>query len=308
MSSLASAPAISVHRRLISRQLSLLKAYVALCKPRIIELLLITTIPAMIVAKGGLPSAWLMLATLGGGSLAAGGANAINMVIDRDIDKLMVRTQKRPLVIGIISPMSALIFAIALEIGATIVLWLTVNPLSAILAESGMGFYVLVYTLWLKRHSKQNIVIGGAAGAVPVLVGWTAITGHLALVPILMFAIVFLWTPPHFWSLAIRYRDDYKIASVPMLPAVVSPKRTANQMIIYTLLLVAASITIVPVAHLGWVYGAVALLSGAAFIYHVLRLRYDLTPKRSMKVFAYSITYLTVLFVGMAVDVFVRIR
>jgi len=308
MSSLAPTSAVTVRRQTALRQWSLVKAYISLCKPRIIELLLITTIPAMIVAKGGLPSVWLMVSTIGGGSLAAGGANAINMFIDRDIDRLMARTQKRPLVTGVISPMSALVFAAILEVAATLILWITVNPLSALLAESGMGFYVLVYTLWLKRSSKQNIVIGGAAGAVPVLVGWTAVTDHLALIPILMFAVVFFWTPPHFWSLAIRYRDDYKMASVPMLPVVTSPRRTSNQIIVYTLLLVITSLAIVPVSHLGWIYGVIALLSGVAFIYYVIRLRYDLTPKRSMKVFAYSITYLTVLFIGMALDVFIRLH
>jgi protoheme IX farnesyltransferase len=200
-------------------------AYVALTKPRIIELLLITTLPTMIVAERGLPPAWLMAATLLGGALAAGGANAINMFVDRDIDKLMHRTSKRPLVTGAVTPRAALTFAITLEVAAFIELWAWVNLLSAILAISATLFYVFVYTLWLKRTSSQNIVIGGAAGAVPVLVGWAAVTDSLSWTPVVMFAIIFVWTPPHFWSLAVKYKDDYRAASVPMLPAVATFKR-----------------------------------------------------------------------------------
>ena len=182
----------------------------ALTKPRIIELLLITTLPTMIVAQRGLPPVWLMVATLLGGALAAGGANAINMVVDRDIDKLMHRTRNRPLVTGAITPRNALIFAIALEVVAFVELWAWVNLLSAVLAVSATLFYVFVYTLWLKRTSSQNIVIGGAAGAVPVLVGWAAVTDSLAWTPVVLFAIIFVWTPPHFWALAVKYKDDYQ--------------------------------------------------------------------------------------------------
>jgi protoheme IX farnesyltransferase len=187
-------------------------AYVALTKPRIIELLLVTTLPTMVVARRGLPSLWLMLATLIGGTLAAGGANAISMVVDRDIDRLMNRTKHRPLVTGAMSPRAALIFALSLEVGAFVELWLTVNLLSALLAVSATLFYVFVYTLWLKRRSSQNIVIGGAAGAVPVLVGWAAVTNSLSWAPVVLFAIIFIWTPPHFWALAVRYKEDYAAA------------------------------------------------------------------------------------------------
>jgi len=180
------------------------KAYVALTKPRIIELLLITTVPTMFVAKQGVPSLGLVLLTLLGGTLAAGGANAINMVIDRDIDRLMERTKKRPLVTGAMTPRAALVFALTLEVLAFVQLWLTVNLLSAVLAVSATAFYVFIYTMWLKRRSKQNIVIGGAAGAVPVLVGWAAVTDSLAWAPVLMFLVIFIWTPPHFWALAVR--------------------------------------------------------------------------------------------------------
>ncbi|MDQ3643488.1 MAG: heme o synthase, partial [Actinomycetota bacterium] len=214
-----------------------LAAYVALTKPRIIELLLVTTVPAMIVAQQGMPPTWLVLATLVGGTLAAAGANATNMVIDRDIDKLMRRTSKRPLVTGEITPRNALIFAIALEVAAAVWLTLVVNPLSAALALAAMLFYVFVYTIWLKRTSTQNIVIGGAAGAVPALVGWAAVTNELAVAPFVMFAIIFVWTPPHFWALAIRYRADYAAADVPMLPVVASFDDTAKRIVAYTVVL-----------------------------------------------------------------------
>src|SRR3954452_23962753 len=212
-------------------------AYVALTKPRIIELLLVTTLPTMVVAQRGLPSGWLMLATLVGGSLAAGGANAINMYVDRDIDALMKRTQNRPLVTGEVTPRAALIFAITLEVLAFAELWYFVNLLSAVLAISATFFYVFVYTLWLKRTSSQNIVIGGAAGAVPVLVGWASVRDSLSLAPVVLFAVIFVWTPPHFWALAVKYRDDYAAADVPMLPAVTSLARTARQIVIYTVAL-----------------------------------------------------------------------
>ena len=208
--------------------------YVALTKPRIIELLLVTTVPTMVVAQRGLPSGWLVLATLLGGTLPPAGANATNMVVDRDIDSLMKRTHGRPLVTGAVTPRNALIFAIALEVVAAVVLWLAVNPLSALLALSATLFYVFVYTLWLKRTSTENIVIGGAAGAVPVLVGWAAVTGSLGWAPFVLFALIFAWTPPHFWALAIRYRDDYAAADVPMLPVVAGFDVTARRIVAYT--------------------------------------------------------------------------
>ena len=285
-------------------------AYVALTKPRIIELLLVTTLPTMVVAQRGLPPIWLMAATLVGGALAAGGANAINMYVDRDIDRVMKRTKNRPLVTGAMTPAAALVFALALEVVAFVELWLAVNLLSAALAISATLFYVFVYTLWLKRRSPQNIVIGGAAGAVPVLVGWAAVTNSLAWAPVVMFAIIFIWTPPHFWSLAVRYKEDYAAADVPMLPVVASMKRTTTEMVYYTVALVAASFLLGPVAHLGWVYMITAAVLGAGFLYLVTRLwglaqNGEVGGRDAMRVFGYSITYLTVLFVAMAGDVLI---
>ena len=286
-------------------------AYVALTKPRIIELLLVTTLPTMVVAQRGVPPVWLMAATLAGGALAAGGANAINMVVDRDIDRLMNRTKNRPLVTGAMTPTAALVFALALEVAAFVELWLAVNLLSAVLAISATLFYVFVYTLWLKRRSTQNIVIGGAAGAVPVLVGWAAVTDSLGWAPVVLFAIIFIWTPPHFWSLAVRYKEDYRAADVPMLPVVASMKRTTTEIVYYTVALVAVSFLFGPVAHLGWIYMITAAVLGAGFLYLVTRLwglaQSDrATGRDAMRVFGYSITYLTVLFVAMAGDVLIR--
>jgi heme o synthase len=281
-------------------------AYVALTKPRIIELLLITTLPTMILAERGLPPVWLMIATLVGGALAAGGANAINMYVDRDIDKLMHRTQKRPLVTGVIAPTNALIFAVTLEVVAFVELWAWVNLLSAVLAVSATLFYVFVYTLWLKRTSKQNIVIGGAAGAMPVLVGWAAVTNSLAWAPIILFAVIFTWTPPHFWALAFKYKDDYEAANVPMMPVVATFRRTAMEILAYTIVMVGFTFLLAPVAHLGLLYLVAAGLLGAGFIALAIRLWVQATPKASMQLFSYSITYLTLLFVVMAVDVFVK--
>jgi heme o synthase len=297
-------PAVAMPRRqsLTAR----LGAYVALTKPRIIELLLITTLPTMIVAQRGLPPVWLMLATLLGGALAAGGANAINMVVDRDIDKLMHRTRKRPLVTGAVTPRNALIFAITLEVVAFVELWSWVNLLSAALAVSATLFYVFVYTLWLKRTSSQNIVIGGAAGAVPVLVGWAAVTDSLAWTPVVLFALIFVWTPPHFWALAVKYKEDYQAASVPMLPAVATFKRTAREILVYSVVLVAVSLLLAPVANLGVIYVVSAVVLGAAFVGLAVRLLHRATPKAAMQLFSYSITYLTVLFVLMAVDIFTK--
>jgi protoheme IX farnesyltransferase len=281
-------------------------AYVALTKPRIIELLLITTLPTMIVAQRGLPPLWLMAATLLGGALAAGGANAINMFIDRDIDKLMHRTSKRPLVTGAVTPRRALIFAITLEVLAFVELWAWVNLLSAVLAVSATLFYVFVYTLWLKRTSSQNIVIGGAAGAVPVLVGWAAVTNSLTWTPVVLFAIIFVWTPPHFWALAVKYKDDYQAASVPMLPAVATFTRTAREILVYSVLLAAVSLLLAAVAHLGVIYVVSAAVLGVVFVAMAIRLLRQQTAKAAMQLFSYSITYLTLLFVFMAVDVFTK--
>lgn len=281
-------------------------AYIALTKPRIIELLLITTIPTMVLAQNGWPATSLVIITLIGGSLAAGGANAINMYVDRDIDALMQRTQNRPLVTGVIAPRNALIFALCLEVAAFAVLWAGANLLAATLALSATAFYVGVYTLWLKRSSTHNIVVGGAAGAVPVLVGWAAVTNSLAWAPFVVFIAMFLWTPPHFWALAIKYADDYRAADVPMLPAVVPFEQAVRHMIGYTVAMVVTTLILIPVANLGWIYGVSAAVLGAVFIGATLWLARNPSPQASMRVFGYSITYVTVLFAAMMVDVFVR--
>ena len=288
-----------------------LKGYVALMKLRVVELLLVTTVPTMIVAQQGWPSLGLVVATLIGGTLAAGGANAINMVIDRDIDALMKRTQKRPLVTGVMSAKAALIFALVIELAAFVELWLLVNLLSAVLAISATLFYVFVYTIWLKRRSSQNIVIGGAAGAVPVLVGWSAVTNSLAWPPVILFAVIFIWTPPHFWALAVRYRDDYEAADVPMLPVVASMERTTLEMLIYSVVLAASTMLFGASAHLGLLYAIVAILLNIGFIgmcaqLYVKARRGTVGGPEAMKVFHFSITYLTVLFVAMAADVLLR--
>ncbi|MEZ5260498.1 MAG: heme o synthase [Acidimicrobiales bacterium] len=281
-------------------------AYVALTKPRIIELLLITTVPTMVVAEAGLPSVWLMVATVVGGTLSAGGANAMNMYIDRDIDQLMKRTQGRPLVTGELTPREALAFAIGIEVVSFVWLWGLVNLLSAVLAVGACLFYVFIYTLWLKRRSTQNIVIGGAAGAAPVLIGWAAVTNTVAWPAVVLFGLIFFWTPPHFWALAIRYRTDYQAASVPMLPAVATLERTSREMIVYTVITVASAELFGVLAHMGPVFHATSIALGAIFLWMTVRLHRAHSPEGAMKVFHYSITYLTVLFLVMVLDVLVR--
>ena len=290
------APAVALPGR------SRLAAYVALTKPRIIELLLVTTVPAMIVAEKGMPPTWLILATLVGGTLAAAGANATNMVIDRDIDKLMRRTSKRPLVTGEITPRNALVFAVALEVGAAVWLTLVVNPLSAALALAATLFYVFVYTIWLKRTSTQNIVIGGAAGAVPALVGWAAVTNELAVAPFVMFAIIFVWTPPHFWALAIRYKADYAAADVPMLPVVATFDETARRIVVYTVALWAVSLAFWPLGDMGALYLAAAMVLGAMFTAKAVQLARSRRPELAMRLFKFSISYITLRFGAMAAD------
>jgi heme o synthase len=294
--------ASTVERRARSR----VAAFVALTKPRIIELLLVTTVPTMVVAEGGIPSLWLVAATVLGGTLAAGGANAVNMVVDRDIDRLMARTRNRPLVTGEVQATEALVFAVGIEIAAFVWLWATVNLLSAVLAVAACLFYVFVYTLWLKRSSKSNIVIGGAAGAVPVLIGWSAVTDELAWPPIVLFAVIFFWTPPHFWALAIRYRDDYAAASVPMLPVVASERSTNLRIVAYSVVVVVCTLVFVPVAGMGALYTAAAVALGGVFVWFAVVLLRDPTPARAMRLFGWSITYITLLFGAMAVDVLVR--
>jgi protoheme IX farnesyltransferase len=292
------APRVSVRERV--------GVYVALTKPRIINLLLVTTVPTMIVAERGLPSLWLVVATIVGGTLAAGGANAVNMYVDRDIDQVMKRTRHRPLATGAVSPRAALVFAVGLEVAAFVLLWTAVNLLSAVLAVAACLFYVFVYTLWLKRTSSHNIVIGGAAGAVPVLIGWSSVTGTLDWPPVILFGVIFYWTPPHFWALAIRYRDDYAQVDVPMLPVVASLRKTSLRILVYTLLLVALTLLFAPVAGMGNLYLATALVLGGIFTLLAVRLLREGTPDLAMRMFTWSITYVTLLFGAMAVDQLVR--
>ena len=278
----------------------------ALTKPRIVELLLVTTLPSMVLAERGLPPAWLMGATIVGGAMAAGGANALNMYVDRDIDRLMHRTRNRPLVTGAVSAREAIVFAVALTAGSFVWLWAFVNLLSAALAAAAALFYVFVYSLWLKRTSIRNIVIGGAAGAVPTLVGWTAVTGSLDWPPVVLFAVIFYWTPPHFWALAIRYRSDYEAADVPMLPAVAGLRATARRIIAYTLALWALSLVLVPVASMGVLYVVAALALGAGFLALAVDVLRRPDPTRSMRLFGWSNAYIVLLFTSVAADVLIR--
>jgi protoheme IX farnesyltransferase len=277
-------------------------AYLALTKPRIISLLLITTVPAMILANKGLPSLWLMFATVVGGTLAAGGANAINCYFDRDIDEIMHRTQGRPLPMGQVQPATALVFALALEVAGFALLALTSNLLAGLLAVSATAFYVFVYTLWLKRTTPQNIVIGGAAGAFPPLVGWAAVTGHVGLPALVLVAIIFFWTPPHFWALAIKYKDDYARAGVPMLPVVATMHSTKLQMFWYAVILVPVSLLLFATGTVSWIYLASALVLGALFVRETWLLRRNDAPGAAMGVFKISIYYLALIFMAVAAD------
>jgi heme o synthase len=282
------------------------RAYVALMKPRIIELLLVTTIPTMVLAAGGLPSPWLVAAVIVGGTMAAGGANAINMYVDRDIDDVMRRTRHRPLPRHAVEPRAALAFGIGLSVVAFAWLAVAVNLLSAVLALSATAFYVFVYTLWLKRSTPQNIVVGGAAGCVPVLVAWASVTGEVGLPALVLFAIVFYWTPPHFWALALRYRGDYAAARVPMLPVVRGEAETARQIVLYTIALVAVSLLLFPAAGMGLIYLAAAVVLGGLYLWRALRLRANATDGRAaIGLFRYSIGYLTLLFAAVAIDALV---
>jgi protoheme IX farnesyltransferase len=275
-------------------------SYIALTKPRIIELLLITTVPAMVLADGGWPGTWLVLATLIGGTLSAGGANAINNYFDRDIDVVMRRTSRRPLPRDAVQPEKALIFGVVLGVVGFVWLWLFANLPAALLATGALLFYVFVYTIALKRNTPQNIVIGGAAGAAPVLVGWAAVTGGLAPPAWILFGIVFCWTPPHFWALALRYKDDYASAGVPMLPVVVGEQRTTWHILGYSVLLTGVSLLLWPVASTGLLYPIAALILGVVFVFEAARLIRE--PERSMALFRYSTIYLAVLFAVIWVD------
>jgi protoheme IX farnesyltransferase len=279
-----------------------LAAYVALTKPRIIELLLITTVPSMIVAQRGLPSLSLILWTLGGGALAAGGANAINCYVDRDIDAVMHRTKRRPLPMHVLPPRNALVFGIVLGALAGIVLWAAVNLLSAVLAVAALLFYVFVYTIALKRRTPQNIVIGGAAGAIPVLVGWSAVTGRLELPALALFGIIFYWTPPHFWALSMRYEREYAAANVPMMPVVYGRKETAKHILLYSLLLFAMCLAFYSVARMGMIFLASTLILNMVFVGLAVRLWHQPETRVAWGLFRYSIYYLGLLFAGMAAD------
>ena len=281
-------------------------AFVALTKPRIVELLLVTTVPSMILAERGLPPLQLIAATVLGGALAAGGANAVNMYIDRDIDRLMVRTRHRPLVTGEIGAREALVFAVGLNVVAFFWLWAFVNLLAAALAAAAALFYVFVYSMWLKRTSTRNIVIGGAAGAVPVMVGWAAVTGSLDWPPVVLFAVIFYWTPPHFWALAIRYRSDYQAADVPMLPAVAGLQATARRIVAYSLVLWALTLLLIPVAGMGLLYTAAAVALGAGFTALAVGVLRRPDPARAMRLFGWSNAYVVMLFGAVAADVLVH--
>jgi len=291
-------PSSNGHRKLKEK----MAAYFSLTKPRIIVLLLVTTIPAMILAAESLPSFPLMFATLFGGALAAGSANSINCYLDRDIDEIMKRTRRRPLPAHAVSPDAALTFGFVLGACSFLFLGITVNVLAAVLALSAIGFYVFVYTAWLKRSTTQNIVIGGAAGAVPVLVGWAAVTGTVGLPAVVLFAIVFVWTPPHFWALAMRYTGDYEQAGVPMLPVVRGHEETMRQILLYSLVLFATSLVLSPVAHMGAIYLVTAIVLGGIFVFRAAKLWRSSTPALAMGLFKYSILYLSLLFAGVAVD------
>lgn len=280
-----------------------LRAYLALTKPRVVELLLVTTIPAMLLAEQGIPSPFLVLATLVGGAMAAGSANALNCVADADIDAVMKRTSTRPLVTHELPPRGALAFGVALGLAAFGWLWATANLLSAALAVATILFYVFVYTLLLKRRTAQNIIWGGAAGCMPVVIGWSAVTGTVEWPALVMFGVVFLWTPPHTWSLAMRFSDDYRRVGVPMLPAVAEPAYVTRQIVIFTWLMVVCSLLLVPAT--GWLYAAAAVGAGAWFIAVAHRLHHRVVrcaPSNAMRVFHLSNTYLALVFVAIAVD------
>ncbi|WP_166872032.1 MULTISPECIES: heme o synthase [unclassified Salinibacterium] len=281
------------------------KAYVSLTKPRVTELLLVTTAPVMILAQNGIPNLWLMLATLIGGSMSAGAASAFNCYFDRDIDKLMHRTENRPLVTGEITPRAALIFASTLAVLSTVWLLVFTNWLAAALSVAAIFFYVVVYTLVLKRRTEQNIVWGGIAGCFPVVIGWSAVTGSLTWAPVILFAVVFLWTPPHYWPLSMKYRDDYENAGVPMLAVLRGHAEVGLQTILYAWATVACSLLLIPVASMGLLYSAVALIAGGWFVFETHRL-YSQAIRgekvRPMLVFQASITYLTLLFLAVGVD------
>ena len=282
--------------------------YVALTKPRIIELLLVTTVPVMFLAERGVPSVWLVVATLVGGTLSAGAANTFNSVYDRDIDALMHRTSNRPMVTGAITTRNAVLFGAALTVISTLWFALVVNVLSALLSLAAIALYAVGYTILLKRRTSQNIVWGGIAGCLPALIGWSAVTGTVGWPAVVLFLVIFFWTPPHYWPLSMAFRDDYSTAGVPMLPVERGPVAVGRQIVAYSWVMVATSLVLVPVAPMGWVYVVTAVLSGALFIAEAHRLLRAArggatgTALKPMRLFHYSITYVTLVFLAVAVD------
>lgn len=294
-------------RALVSRIsfLAKVRAFIALTKPRIIELLLISTVPTMILAERGLPDLWLIVATLVGGTLSAGSANAFNCYVDRDIDQIMGRTKGRPLVTGELTSREALIFAWVLGVFSFFWFGLLINWLSAWLSLSAILFYVFVYTLGLKRRTPQNIVWGGAAGAMPALIGWAAVTNSIGMAAWVLFFIIFLWTPPHYWPLSMRYQDDYANAGVPMLPVVAQQKVVGKQIILYTWAYLASTVLLIPIASMGWFYTVVAVGSGTWFAWEAHRLYRQASSgeiENPMRLFHGSISHLTLIFVAVAID------
>ena len=304
MSSMAVAAPRTTDRPPI-RPIDKARAYFSLTKPRVIELLLVTTVPVMILAQRGIPDLWLVLWTLVGGALSAGSAGAFNCYIDRDIDRVMNRTSKRPLVTGVLTDREALVFAWTIGILSIVVLGVFVNLLSAALSLGAMLIYVLVYTLWLKRRTPQNIVWGGTAGCMPVLIGWAAVTNSLSWEALILFGVIFLWTPPHYWPLSMKYRVDYKAAGVPMLAVVRGRVVVGLQIVLYAWAMVACSLLLIPVGHMGLIYSATAVIAGGWFLYESHRL-YNRSIRdleiKPMRVFHGSITYLTLLFLAVAID------
>jgi protoheme IX farnesyltransferase len=287
--------------------------YVALTKPRIIELLLVTTVPVMFLAEGGVPSLWLVVATLVGGTLSAGAANTFNSVYDRDIDALMHRTSNRPMVTGAITTRNALVFGAVLTVVSTVWFALVVNWLSALLSVAAIVLYAVGYTILLKRRTSQNIVWGGIAGCMPTLIGWSAVTGTVGWPAVVLFLVIFFWTPPHYWPLSMAFRDDYSTAGVPMLPVERGPVAVGRQIVAYSWVMVATSLVLVPVAPMGWIYAVTAVLAGALFLAEAHRLLRAAkagatgTALKPMRLFHYSITYVTLVFLAVAVDPLVHL-
>nr|WP_255425862.1 heme o synthase [Pseudonocardia petroleophila] len=287
----------------VARARTTVGAYLGLTKTRIIEQLLVVTVPAMFLAQRGIPSVWLIVATLLGGALAAASAHALNCVVDADIDKVMKRTARRPLAKGQVPPRNALVFGLALGVLSSVWLGLTTNWLAAALSVAAIAFYVLVYTLLLKRRTSQNIVWGGAAGCMPVVIGWAAVTGTVEWPALVMFAVIFFWTPPHFWALAMRYREDYAAAGVPMLPVVATPVQVSRRIVAYSWVMFVVTLALLPVTS--WIYAAVAVLGGAWFVFSAHRLHHDIVAGDEispMKLFHLSNMYLCLLFAAIAVD------